>query len=113
MTNGTINQELFNDVFDYLYEVTGNQFDRNSKFLQNKFQNLVNQGYKYEHFKSVIDKKWTDWKDTPYRVYVRPETLFGYNFQKYLHEQRSTTNVQKLHNAVQKAKSAFGGLDKK
>lgn len=113
MTDRPINDDLFNDVFDYLYQITGTESDRTSKFLQNKVQNLVNQGYKYEHFKAVIDKKWADWKNTPYRVYVRPETLFGYNFQKYLHEQRTASTVQKLHNAVQEAKSAFGGLDKK
>jgi uncharacterized phage protein (TIGR02220 family) len=104
--------DIFNDVFDYLIQKTGVDQDRESKFFRNLVYNRIDEGYVYEDFKAVIDKKWNDWHNTQFKVYLRPDTLFGYNFKKYLHEQRNPNNVQKLFNAVQKAKSSFGRLDK-
>ena len=38
-----------------------------------------------EQFKSVIDKKVTDWsRDEKMAQYLRPETLFGSKFDSYL-----------------------------
>jgi uncharacterized phage protein (TIGR02220 family) len=104
--------DVFNDVFDYLTQKTGKEQDRDSKFFRNLVFNLIDEGYVYEDFKAVIDKKWLDWNNARFQQYMRPDTLFGYNFKKYLNEQRNPNNVQKLFSAAQKAKSAFGGLDK-
>ena len=65
---------------------------------------LIVKGYKFVDFKSVIDHKISKWKDTEFKKYIRPETLFGNKFETYLHESRNSTAIQRLANSVKSAK---------
>lgn len=76
---------------------------------------LIKEGYTLEDFKLVIDKKWSDWRDTEWQKYMRPETLFGGNFKRYLNEQPriTKTRIFKLATSVEKAKQNDWNLDSK
>lgn len=50
----------------------------------------MNEGFSVEDFKTVIDKKYNDWKGTEWEKYLRPETLFGAKFESYLNQKEIT-----------------------
>lgn len=41
-------------------------------------------GYTVADFKTVIDKKYDEWRETEFAAYLRPQTLFGTKFDSYL-----------------------------
>jgi len=65
---------------------------------------LIANGYSFEDFKAVINYKILKWKDTEFKKYIRPETLFGNKFETYLNESRNATTIQRLANSIQSAK---------
>jgi uncharacterized phage protein (TIGR02220 family) len=101
-------------TIEYLNSVTGSDFSDKFPATVNALTQLTKMGYGLSDFKKVIDKKWQDWKGTKYQNYVRPSTLFGKNFENYLHEQRTPKNsIEQLKSSVSKAKQANWRLDSK
>ena len=108
--------EIITHTLNYLSLVTGNDEIRidSKSFNKHEMYNLIEAGHTYSDFKRVIDNKWNQWKGSQFEQYVRPSTLFGKNFQKYLNEQSTSENkLAKLNSSVQRAKSANWRLDKK
>jgi hypothetical protein len=107
MINKTIQETI-----DYLNSVANTNHKVENQTINALFQ-LMKEGYCFEDFKLVIDKKHSDWKGTIYEPYLRPKTLFGNKFIKYLYEQpRVTKNgLFKLASAVNKAKQFTWKLD--
>lgn len=74
------------EIIDYLNEVAGKKFtvtDAVKKWINARFKN----GFTLEDFKTVIDKKFAEWNNTPNAKYIRPQTLFTPdNFQAYLNQ---------------------------
>lgn len=71
------------EVINYLNRVT------NKKFRATNNRHLiarVNEGYKFDDFKKVIDVKSSQWINTEHEKYLRPDTLFGSKFDGYLNE---------------------------
>jgi uncharacterized phage protein (TIGR02220 family) len=101
------------EAINYLNEVAGSNFSDSNKNTQNAIFILLDSGFTLEDFKSVIDKKWEQWKGTDYQKYVRPSTLFGKKFENYLNEPRTSkaSTIQKLANSVQSAKQHRWRLD--
>lgn len=100
------------EIIDYLNELTGKNFELDglSNYLLNK---LHKEGYTPKEIKKVIKKKYLDWKDTEWNIYIRPETLFGSKFKKYLNEQPriAKSGIFKLAKAVGEAKQSNWKLD--
>ena len=98
-------------TISYLNEQIVGKFGSNQPTLDK----LIKDGYGFEDFKIVIDKKCKDWKGTKYEQYIRPSTLFGDKFENYLHEQpRVTKNtIQQLSRCVAKVQLHDWKLDKK
>jgi uncharacterized phage protein (TIGR02220 family) len=69
-----------------------------------RLNKLIEAGHGFADFKLVIDYKMKKWAGTEYQKYIRPETLFGKNFETYLHESRNATTIQRLANSIQSAK---------
>lgn len=46
----------------------------------------LKEGFTYQDFISVIDKKYAEWNGTEFQAYLRPETLFGTKFESYLNQ---------------------------
>lgn len=100
------------DIIAYLNEKANTNYRPEYPNNQQLIISLLDYGYTVEDIRLVIDKKANDWIGTEFEKYLRPETLFGDKFQKYLHE-RNLGSLQKLANAVEAAKSATWRLDKK
>ena len=103
------------EAISYLNSVAGTNYSDTNKNTQNAIFILLDSGYTLDDLKSVVDKKWEQWKGTDYQKYVRPSTLFGKKFENYLNEPRTskTSTIQKLANSVQSAKQHSWRLDKK
>lgn len=103
-------------TIEYLNEKTNSDFIPNFPETIKCLTELMEVGYGLADFKTVIDKKWEQWKGTKYQMYIRPSTLFGKNFENYLNEPaRNPKNnaIQQLHRAVQGAKQTDWKLDSK
>lgn len=79
---------------NYLNEKSGHQFkanDYNCKFILALWQ----KGYRLADFKKVIDNKCADWLGVktrdgrPLAQFLRPSTLFGAKFERYLGETKA------------------------
>jgi uncharacterized phage protein (TIGR02220 family) len=79
--------------------------------------NILKTGYSYNDLIKVIDKKVSQWQNTPLNIYLRPITLFTpKKFENYLNEPKfhkpkslseSSSGATKLFNATIKAKEQF------
>lgn len=106
-------EQMIKDAISYLNHVAGTDYSHTEETTIIMLYDLIKQGHSLDDFKSVIDKKWAEWKGTKFQEFVRPSTLFGRNFKKYLHEQPRVKQTQfhKLQQSVDKAKSADWKLD--
>lgn len=81
-----------NEIIDYLNKKASTKFRASSDKTKRAVNARVNEGYKLEDFKKVIDTKCAKWLKDPKMVdYLRPETLFGTKFESYLNEKRTPT----------------------
>lgn len=88
--------EIVSETIRYLNEHTKVQFSTNQPMIEK----LINEGYGFDDFKAVIDKKHNDWKGTKFQQFVRPKTLFGDKFLEYLNEQPKQSNINKLADSI-------------
>ena len=88
--------QIRKDVVDYLNKKLGTQYKPNASKNKTVINARLNEGYKLDDFKRVIDNKYNDWaNDAKMAKYLRPETLFGSKFDGYLNEKSGRTPVQK------------------
>lgn len=74
------------DVISYLNEVAGTNYKVDKVDTFKLVKRLFDDDYSLEDVKTVIDKKFNEWKDTKYIQYMRPSTLFGKKFDDYLNQ---------------------------
>ena len=93
---------LYNEIVSQTIQYLNDQVVGKFSAHQPMIEKLIKEGYGFEDFKIVIDKKVSDWRGTKYEQYIRPTTLFGDKFQNYLHEQPRNTknNLQQLSRCV-------------
>lgn len=90
----------YKEIISYLNEKTGKKLRWDVKSNQKEIKARFNEGYTLDDFKTVIDKKYNEWgrkltkeelqrgiKDM--RIYLRPKTLFGSNFDVYLNQEQT------------------------
>lgn len=84
-------------IINYLNLQAGKNYrstNRNTRMLLYKL--AIKQHYTNSDFKKVIDLKVAQWKDNPkMNKYLRPQTLFSGNFEKYLDEALSVKVEEK------------------
>lgn len=74
----------------YLNQVMDKSFkyiDKNMKLIDSRLK----EGFTLDDFKTVIDKKVSEWSNTDMSKYLRPETLFGTKFDGYLNQEVKTS----------------------
>ena len=107
--------DTINKVIEYLNLKSGATYTDN-KSNSDCIAARIHDGFTISEFKVVIDKKCKQWIGTTQEKYLRPITLFqASKFENYLNEpetkdngkQPITGNIQKLTNAVNKAKQYF------
>lgn len=88
------------EVVNHLNEKAGTKYKSSSKNTTKHIKARLNDGYTLEDFKSVIDKKCSEWLNTDMEKYLCPNTLFGSKFEKYLNQKinRSKFNNKNTQN---------------
>lgn len=90
----------YKEIITYLNEKTGKKLRWDVKSNQKEIKARFNEGYTLDDFKMVIDKKYHEWGRKPtkeelqrgvndMRIYLRPKTLFGSNFDVYLNQEQT------------------------
>ena len=90
----------YKEIISYLNEKTGKKLRWDVKSNQKEIKARFNEGYTLDDFKTVIDKKYNEWGRKPtkeelqrgikdMRIYLRPKTLFGSNFDVYLNQDQT------------------------
>ncbi len=93
--NKEININIYSAVIDFLNEKAGTKYKSNSKIATRHIGARIKEGYTLEDFKTVINKKCSEWLNTDMEKYLCPETLFGSKFEKYLNQK---INISKTNN---------------
>ena len=79
---------VYQEVIDYLNEKAETQYRSSSAKTKSLIKARVNDGFKLEDFKTVIDNKVSEWQNTEMAKFIRPETLFGTKFESYLNQKK-------------------------
>lgn len=87
------NKNIYSDAVEYLNLKAGTKYKYNSKNTTKHIQARIREGYTLEDFKTVIDKKCSEWLNTDMEKYLCPETLFGPKFEKYLNQKIIHKNI--------------------
>lgn len=78
---------MIEEIVQYLNNKTGSSFRPGSVSTVRPIIARINEGYKAEDFRAVIDEKCRQWiGNEPWSRYLRPQTLFGNKFESYLQE---------------------------
>lgn len=76
----------YSTVIDYLNEKAGTAYRSKSKDSRKHIKARFDEGFTIDNFKTVIDKKVSEWKGTDMEKFLRPSTLFGPKFEGYLNQ---------------------------
>ncbi|CRK80339.1 conserved phage C-terminal domain-containing protein [Neobacillus massiliamazoniensis] len=77
----------FSEIVSYLNEKANTNYKYSSKKTKDLIKARWNDGFIFDDFKTVIDKKVSEWlRDKEMCKYLRPETLFGNKFEGYLNQ---------------------------
>lgn len=80
-----IDKDIYISIVGYLNQRIGTSYLASSKKTKSCIHARLEEGFKLDDFKSVIDKKAAEWIGDPkMEQYLRPETLFGTKFEGYL-----------------------------
>lgn len=90
---------IISQIIDYLNEVTGKNYRKNTKATERLIKARLNEGFILEEFITVIDNMQYRWKGTKFQQYLAPSTLFGSKFDTYLNygSKESEDKVQQEH----------------
>lgn len=90
------NENEIKSIVIYLNNKVGSDFKINTPKTIALIQSRLKEGFTVENFKSVIDKKATEWMSNDEMVkYLRPETLFGTKFESYFNQKSVQSSEHK------------------
>lgn len=98
---------VYKEVIDYLNERTNQHYKSSTNKTRSLIKARLNEGFKLDDFKEVIDKMCIDWYGTDMQKYLRPETLFGTKFESYLNRQVKQT-TKNISLSTQEIENIFG-----
>jgi uncharacterized phage protein (TIGR02220 family) len=93
--NENVNKDInvIKDIITYLNNKLGTKYRYTTKDIQSHIRARLKEGFEYEDFIVVIDKKYDKWYNDPKMSdYLRPQTLSGTKFQSYLNEKGASNN---------------------
>ena len=104
--NNKENIKEIEDIVNHLNQKAGTKYKSSSKNTIKHIKARINDGYTLEDFKSVIDKKCSEWLNTDMEKYLCPDTLFGSKFEKYLNQKinNSKFNYKNTQTPAQEVK---------
>jgi len=75
------------EIIAYLNQKLGSNYQPDGQKSLGCIIGHLERGFDVSQFKGVVDRKVKQWKTDPeYSVYLRPQTLFGENFEAYVYE---------------------------
>jgi uncharacterized phage protein (TIGR02220 family) len=75
------------EIIAYLNQKLGSNYQPDGQKSLGCIIGHLERGFDVSQFKGVVDRKVKQWKRDPdYSVYLRPQTLFGENFEAYVYE---------------------------
>ena len=95
-TESTDVREAAAKVIAHLNAAAGTNYMPDAKATITLVEARLADGYGVADFKTVIDKKCAEWLGGDMAKYIRPQTLFGSNFEGYLNQlsgQKSGKNI--------------------
>ncbi|MGL5354126.1 MAG: conserved phage C-terminal domain-containing protein [Clostridium sp.] len=84
--NNNNNNEIYDFIIGYLNEKCRTSYRSTGKTNRELIDNRIKEGFCIDDFIKVIDKKQEEWTSTEMSKYLRPQTLFGDKFERYLTE---------------------------
>ena len=94
------NVNVIKDIIEYLNNKLGTKYKYTTKDIQSHIKARLKEGFTYEDFVCVIDKKYKEWHGTKMEEYLRPITLFSTKFQSYLNQKGTTNEVNSGDNGT-------------
>lgn len=89
-----LEKDIYIHVVSHLNKVAGKKYKHNTKATRRLIDARLNEKFKLEDFKKVIDNKASSWKNDPtMNQYLRPATLFGSKFESYLNENTTSSKT--------------------
>lgn len=85
-------KELYNNIVEHLNQKAGTKFKSTTAKTKTAIHARLSEGFSFDDFITVIDKKCAEWIGTEYEKYLRPETLFGTKFEGYLNAKTKSTS---------------------
>ena len=73
-------------IVDFLNFRAGKSYKPSTPKTSRLIAARLKEGFAFEDFAQVIDKKCAEWLGTEMEKYLRPETLFGTKFEGYLNQ---------------------------
>lgn len=102
-------------VVDYLNQKAGTAYRSTTANTVKHISARISEGYSVDDFKTVIDKKCTEWCGTEFEKFLRPDTLFGTKFEGYLNGKtlaQKKTNKSKFSNFTER-NNDYGEIEKR
>lgn len=93
--------DTFKEIIFHLNMKAGTNYQATSKKTQSCIHARIKEGFTIDDFKTVIDKKSSEWIGTEYEKYLRPETLFGTKFEGYLNAKINPKQTRLINNNIQ------------
>lgn len=106
-----IKKEIYSAIISHLNKKANTNYRASSRVTQGHINARLAEGYAIEDFKTVIDKKVTEWIGTDMEKYLRPETLFGSKFESYLNAPVSQSKTYGANGiAINKTSNELDGI---
>lgn len=83
-------------IVEYLNFKAGTRYRYQTESTKKHISARLKEGFTIDDFKTVIDKKVSEWKKTKMEQYLRPETLFGSKFEGYLNQKINTNEKNSI-----------------
>ncbi len=91
---GVIGGKEVDEIITYLNNKAKTNYKTTTKKTKEIIKARMNEGFKVDDFKTVIDKKCDEWTGREMEKYLRPETLFSNKFEGYLNQKIVKENKQ-------------------
>lgn len=89
---------LCTKIINYLKSQSYQEYKASDPEAMEIIKSKIAEGFIYDDFKRVIDCKCKEWLGSKFDVYLRPSTLFGDKFQRYLNQQSPAFISNSIYN---------------
>ncbi|MBB6622423.1 conserved phage C-terminal domain-containing protein [Clostridium gasigenes] len=89
---------IYSEVIEYLNDKCEKNYKYNTETTRKLIKDRLTEGFCIEDFLKVINKKNEEWSNSPMEEYLRPGTLFGEKFERYLTEAEMNLKPSSFNN---------------